>query len=654
MVGLTRLKDFAAGVHRDRNWYLTRVGGMAATTVIRAYRPLLRGCTFIAVTGSCGKTTTKELIAGALGTRWQGSRSPDNLNQHYHLAMSLLRTRLSDRFSVQEVAIGKFRSGLIDLALELVRPTIGVVTNIGSDHIDAFGSLDAIAREKRKVVEALPPSGTAVLNADDPRVLAMREHCRAKVLTYGTSQEAAVRAIDVSAAWPERLSFTVVHGDRQERVQTQLCGEHWLSAALAAVAVSLTMGMSLAESARALRGVPPFPHRMFPVERPDGVTFIMDDYKSPCWTLPATFAFVRGARARRRVIVVGTLSDHPGSSRKAYRMACKAALESADQVVFVGTRASKALPVRSAGGTDTLQVFYALDDACRHLGQTLAPGDLVLLKGGETDALHRICAATPPPPGNAAEPGRESSTAASESRPADAASTGWTQAVVGFGNHGDRYRLSPHNLSHEVLEILARFFDVAWTAQPEAWIATVAFATGTVHLVKPRTNVNDSGGALKRVAARLGFGAGDCILVHDDLAFEPGVVRSRLRGNDGGHQGVHSVLTAFGSIDVRRVKLGVGYPAPGASVETYVLTPMSPDRLAIMRPAFTDAAHHVLTQLAMPRAARAEVFEARARFERDFGAPGGATHVEGRPASARGRGRANRPRRADAPREAES
>ncbi len=192
-------RRLALRLHRHQEWYSTRARGVAAAALVRVYRPLLRRCTFIAVTGSCGKTTAKELIAGVLSSKFRGSKSPEDLNQHYHTATALLSVRPGDRFNVQEVGIGKYCAGMIDVSVGMIRPQIGVVTKIGSDHISAFGSQDAIAREKRRLIESLPASGTAVLNADDALVLAMRDQCRGRVLTYGVAPDANVRAENISA-----------------------------------------------------------------------------------------------------------------------------------------------------------------------------------------------------------------------------------------------------------------------------------------------------------------------------------------------------------------------------------------------------------------------------------------------------------------------
>lgn len=612
---LLRLSRRAETILRRRRWYSARALGVAAGSIVRSCRPFLRRCEFIAVTGSCGKTTTKELIAGTLGAYWSGTRSPEGRNQHYHIAVSLLAVRPWHRFTVQEAGVGRYGPGGIDPTLALVRPTIGVVTTIGTDHISSFGSIEAIAREKRKVVEALPATGVAILNADDPLVLAMRDHCRARVLTYGLAQGADVRAEQVSAVFPDRLSFVAVHGQERALVQTAMCGEHWLSGALAAITVAVSMGLSLADAARAIGSVPPFANRMCPVVRDDGVTFVFDDAKTPVWAAPAAFAFVREARVKRRIIVVGTLADYMGSSVKAYRTVGREALRSADHVVFVGHRASQSLGARKAAGDVPLHAFFAIDAACDHLADLLEPGDLVLLKGKPSDGLEKIFA-TAIRWRRGDLPGAGAPSDANVPTPAaPPASAGWTQVVVGLGNHGERYRSTPHNVGYEVVDLLASFFGSEWTDSAEARVASIPLPGGNLHLVKARVNINHTGPALATLRSRLPFAADDLVLIHDDLNLEPGIVKARRGGNDGGHNGASSVLGTMNSIAIRRVKVGVGRADADASMREHVLVPMTEERLAVMRVAYVTAAHRVLTLLAIPENAHAEMLVQRVRFE---------------------------------------
>jgi UDP-N-acetylmuramoyl-tripeptide--D-alanyl-D-alanine ligase len=219
---------------------------------------LARGVTVAGVTGSAGKTTAKELLAAALGARFRCSKNAGNRNRRTAVCRSLFRAGPWCRFHVQEIALG--RQGLpLDEPIAVVRPRIGVVTTVGGDHRSAYGGLAAIAAEKAKLVAALPPSGTAVLNADDPNVLAMAARCRGRVVTFGLAPTADVRAENVSGAWPGRLAFDVVHRGERLAVRTQLVGTLWVPSVLAAVAAAVAAGVPFAAAVEAVAAVPPIP-----------------------------------------------------------------------------------------------------------------------------------------------------------------------------------------------------------------------------------------------------------------------------------------------------------------------------------------------------------------------------------------------------------
>ncbi len=277
---------------------------------------------------------------------------------------------------------------------EPLKPQIGVVTNVGMDHYSVFGSVDAIAAEKGKLVSALPVNGTAVLNADDARVLAMQSRCAGRVVTYGLSPTAVLRADDVRADWPNRLSFTALYEDQSIRVETQLCGAFWTPSVLAAMAVGQIMGVPLAASADAIRKVPPVEGRMCPVTTADGVTFISDCWKAPQWTIPASLEFMGQAAAKRKIVVIGTISDYPGKAAAKHPRVARQAMEAADFVLFVGAYASKCLTARRHPHDQTLQAFVTVRQLSRFLRDFLQPGDLVLLKGSlKADHLEQLVAA---------------------------------------------------------------------------------------------------------------------------------------------------------------------------------------------------------------------------------------------------------------------
>lgn len=354
------------------------------------YRRWLHRTIFIGITGSAGKTTTKDLVACIL-ERHAGKvqRGLGSFNFPFNVARVVLKTRVTDAYCVTEIALPNSDAG-IDLPVAIFHPTVGVVTNIGGDHISAYGSLDAIAAEKSKLVKALPVTGIAVLNADDPRVLAMQSRCAGRTITYGLNENAMLRGEAINAAWPNRLSFTVRWNGQTARVQTQLCGSHWVPVVLAALATCVALGVPLEAAAAAVADEKPYEGRMSPVELGDGVTFIRDDWKAPFWTIAPTCDFMRQARATRKVIVMGTISDFSGPDTKGYVKVARQALAVADCVLFIGSKASACLRAKR-DANDQLFAFPSIRNASSFLEAYLQPGDLVLLKGStRADHLERL------------------------------------------------------------------------------------------------------------------------------------------------------------------------------------------------------------------------------------------------------------------------
>jgi len=385
------------------------------------YRRALSGTVAVAVTGSCGKTTTTNLIAAVLSSRYRGSSSDGTWNCGLGIAHSLLTVRPDDHFFVQE--LGAWGPGTLDAGIELVRPDVAVITNFRNDHHSSFHGPRGVQAEKGKLVTALKPGGAAVLNSDDPLVDELAARTPAATLRFGRGPQADLRAWDVTASWPQRLTFRVAYAGRRRLVRTRLLGEHLLSSALAALGVGLVFGLTLDEAAAALERAEPTLRRMSPVPLPDGVTFIRDDYKAPGDSIPEVLAFMTAAAATRKLVVLGHISDYPGRSRRCYTQVARHALAAVDVVVFVGLRAAQLwgehwdtsaaaqLAVRellergsarapadsaqstaqspSAGGT--MLVFETVQDASGFLAGFLRRGDLVLLKGsGQVDHLERV------------------------------------------------------------------------------------------------------------------------------------------------------------------------------------------------------------------------------------------------------------------------
>jgi UDP-N-acetylmuramyl pentapeptide synthase len=340
----------------------------------------------VGVTGSAGKTTTKELIATVLETRLTGVRSVGPRNRWAAVGQTVAHTRPWHDFCVAE--IGTSNPGDVERAARLLQPRIGVVTAVGLDHRKVFRTLEAIAEEKAALVDVLPADGVAVLNGGDPHVLAMAERCAGRVVTFGESEEADLRATEIRAPWPERLAFTLAVDGESRPVETRLAGKQWVTSVLAAIAVALEAGVPLDDALAAVARYEPMRGRMS-AETHDGIEFVCDTVKAPIWSLDTVFTFLREARADRKVLVLGTLSDYAGASSAIYRQVARRALEVADEVVFVGP---EAWYVRKLGApAERLRAIPTVQEAHEYLSASLGPGDLVLLKGRNfEDHLLRI------------------------------------------------------------------------------------------------------------------------------------------------------------------------------------------------------------------------------------------------------------------------
>ena len=617
---------FQALLERAKNglgWRWSRLYERGLYGLTTWHRRRLRNTVFVGVTGSAGKTTTKDLIGGILDRYMAGGmKNPGSLNWPLDMVRVILSTRASAPFCVVEIS--GHAPGVMDLPLRLVQPTVGVVTTIGFDHLTAFRSRDAIAQEKSKLISTLSADGIAILNADDPRVLAMQTGCSGRTVTYGLAPDALLRGDAVRSKWPQRLALDVHWQGQSVHVQTQLCGVHWASSVLAAVATGVALGVPLSVAAEALASVEPYEGRMAPVWH-NSIAFIRDDWKAPLSSIEPAFKFMRDACASRKIIVVGTISDYQGDSTRRYVEVAKMALDAADCVVFVGPRASACLRAKQDLGKELL-AFASLRDASTYLNAYLKPGDLVLLKGShkadhmqrllialrgslqcwradcgrmqscETCELLRV-ASGPARAKAAASPLKVQQAGESETAELIVCSV-ITQVVIGLGNPAKDLANTPHNVGYRALDVLAQRMSACWvTDSPLALVARGEFQGVAICLIKPLAPMNEIGPVLLQLAHDFAFTTSQCVLVHDDLDLPLGVVRARLRGGDGGHLGVRSILQSFQDDKFRRVKMGVASAEPIGSTTSYVLSPFAPEQMGVVGSASEVAADRVLELL---------------------------------------------------------
>jgi len=357
---------------------------------LQYHRRYIRRGTVIAITGSCGKTTAKELVYHVLSSRWRGTKAKGTLNGFYSNVITLLRAVPGwHRFSVVEV--GTDRPGKLDFMCRGLRPEIGVVLTIGLDHYRAFRSREAVAEEKSNVIKHLPASGLAVLNADDSLVLAMAGLTRAKVVTVGMADNADIRAEKVSSSWPDRLSFDVIIDGECHHVQTRLCGVMWLPSILPAFAMGRHLGLPVTDIIRAIETFDGHFMRMSAHPMPDGSTFILDDWKTPFWSLERTIEFLSQARAPRKILVLGTVSDTPGAQSKRYYQFVRDVLPSVDFVIVTGSLSDSFKALHNKFPPEKVRVIVDMKEVAACLDEQIVPGSLIMLKGtNKQDHLSRV------------------------------------------------------------------------------------------------------------------------------------------------------------------------------------------------------------------------------------------------------------------------
>lgn len=345
------------------------------------HRRLLPWTRWVAVTGSVGKTTTAALLAAVFARQGpcHDMAAVAGTNSARRVCGVIKSTRLRHRTVVLEVSAHAGGAEVAQIA-RIVRPDIAIVTTVANDHRSTFGSLEATAAAKVELVRHQRPRGFAVLNADDPLVWAMRQQTPAQVIGFGRSPEARVRLLSAAASWPDRLVVEAACDGRPVTVRTRLLGSYAVVAVLAALAAALAAGIAPEAAAAAMAEVEPVDGRMCPHETPEGITFVDNAWKSPAHSLPLAWSFLAEARAARKIVVLGSISDYSGSGGQRYRATVREALQVADVVILSGPWHSAIRKLAAPEGKILLGVEStpAAREALRGL---LRPGDLVLLQG---------------------------------------------------------------------------------------------------------------------------------------------------------------------------------------------------------------------------------------------------------------------------------
>jgi len=344
------------------------------------------GKPLIGVTGSAGKTTTKEAIAHVLATQSRVLKSEGNFNNHFGLPLMLLK--LEPEHDLAVIEMGMSHAGEIRALAKIAQPEIGVVTNVAPVHLEFFDSIAGIARAKYELIESLPANGTAVLNADDEYVSQFGRGFKGNVVTYGRHATADIGAENVQSCGAEGTEFDIITTSGREHATLPLVGEHNILNALAAVGVALARGMKLCDAVAALATIKPADKRG-QVLQLGNITIINDCYNSNPKALSAMVDALAGMKASRRIVVAGEMLELGPEGESLHRESGRHAAEK-NIDILIGVRGLAQVMADGAKQAGTRSEFLATpEEAGEWLARETRAGDVVLLKGSRGVKLEK-------------------------------------------------------------------------------------------------------------------------------------------------------------------------------------------------------------------------------------------------------------------------
>ncbi len=358
---------------------------VALQTLATAVRKVW-GKPLIGVTGSAGKTTTKEAIAHVLGSKRRVLKSEGNFNNHFGLPLMLLK--LEPEHDLAVIEMGMSHAGEIRALAKIAQPEIGVVTNVAPVHLEFFDSIAGIARAKYELVESLPSTGTAVLNGDDEYVSQFGRDFKGRVIKYGLKSMADVRAENIQSRGAEGSEFDIVAAGAREHAVLALVGEHNILNALAAVSVGLTCGMKPAESVAALATLAPADKRG-QVLQLGNITVVNDCYNSNPKALNAMVDALATMKGTRRIVVAGEMLELGPAGEEMHRESGRH-IGGKNVDVLLGVRGLAQAMVEGAKQAGAQAEFVATpEEAGEWLARETRDGDVVLLKASRGVKLEK-------------------------------------------------------------------------------------------------------------------------------------------------------------------------------------------------------------------------------------------------------------------------
>jgi UDP-N-acetylmuramoyl-tripeptide--D-alanyl-D-alanine ligase len=341
----------------------------------------------VAITGSNGKTSTKDFAAAVLARRFRVTKTEANFNNHVGLPRTMLEATSQDEIAVWE--IGMNHPGEVAALARLAMPDVAIITNIGVAHIEFMGSRESIAAEKGALAEAVGAQGTVILNADDRFTKSIAARTRAKLIFAGTTA-GTIRASEISQSG-SGTEFTILEGPHRCRAQLPVPGLHMVQNALLAVAAGRVFGLSLVECAAGLVAAPLTKARL-QIKEIHGVQFIDDTYNANPDSMKAALrTLVELDADGKRIAVLGEMKELGSKSERGHQEVGEtAATFGIDQLITIGDMGEVIAEAARAGGLEKTTVVRSTSEAAELLGEIAEPGDLILVKGSRSARTEQV------------------------------------------------------------------------------------------------------------------------------------------------------------------------------------------------------------------------------------------------------------------------
>ncbi len=380
--------DFALVDVRDRHCDLTKITTPLLILVEDSEKALQQCAHYwrrqhsvrvIGITGSVGKTSTKELAYQVLSQKYCTLKSEKNYNTEIGLPIQLLNLRAEHEMAVLEM--GMYVRGDIALLASIAEPDVGVITNVGTVHVERAGSVEAIALGKRELVEALPKNGLAILNNDDTAVIVMRDHTDAEVMTYGMTPEADLWASDIESMGLDGIRFALNYRGEKIFVNAPLLGRHSVQTALRASAIGLAHGLDWGEIVRGLQEQPE-QLRLLVADGINGSRVIDDSYNANPQSTIAALNLLDDLRGRK-VAVLGDMLELGSESSVGHKLVGRRAADVVDEMVVIGQEGRMIGEEALIVGFDAQKLHFSADSehAIPIVKNLIEPNDIVLVKG---------------------------------------------------------------------------------------------------------------------------------------------------------------------------------------------------------------------------------------------------------------------------------